>query len=321
MPGRGALVLGAIALISFSAARGQAQSQVVDSGFDVSVTRPAFPPGRGPVVTVDEGHRNFHTAGGQYEPFARLLANDGYRIAVNRRSFTRRTLAGLRILVIANALGGADEATARRPAFSEAECDAISDWVRGGGALLLIADHSPFGSAAKTLAARFGVDMGEGWVFVADGDGIRTQIVYSRDNGRLGDHPILEGRSPAERIDTIRAFTGQSLSLPAGATALMRLPAGAREAPDQAALDASAPPGAREAHSAAVDGRVQGLAMPYGRGRVVILAEAAMLSAQIITLPNADGTQRVIRAGMNAAGYDNRQFALNLLHWLSGLLP
>ena len=27
-----------------------------------------------------------------------------------------------------------------------------------------------------------------------------------------------------------------------------------------------------------------------------------------------------IRVGMNVPGYDNRQFLLNTLHWLSGLL-
>ena len=42
---------------------------------------------------------------------------------------------------------------------------AIRDWVRAGGALLLIADHAPFGSAAASLASRFGVSMGKGWTF------------------------------------------------------------------------------------------------------------------------------------------------------------
>ena len=37
-----------------------------------------------------------------------------------------------------------------------------------------------------------------------------------------------------------------------------------------------------------------------------------MLSAQV------NGPQR-IRMGMNVPGTDNRQFALNIMHWLSGL--
>jgi hypothetical protein len=41
---------------------------------------------------------------------------------------------------------------------------------------------------------------------------------------------------------------------------------------------------------------------------VVILGEAAMLTAQV-----ADG----VAFGMNIPGNDNRQFALNIMHWLS----
>ncbi len=58
--------------------------------------------------------------------------------------------------------------------------------------------------------------------------------------------------------------------------------------------------------------------MPYGKGRLAVFGEAAMFSAQIATLP---GNPQPIKAGMNVAGYDNRQFALNLLHWLSRALP
>jgi hypothetical protein len=50
------------------------------------------------------------------------------------------------------------------PAFTPAECDAVRDWVRGGGALLLIADHVPWGDASAILARQFGVEMGLGIV-------------------------------------------------------------------------------------------------------------------------------------------------------------
>jgi hypothetical protein len=56
------------------------------------------------------------------------------------------------------------------------------------------------------------------------------------------------------------------------------------------------------------------MAMAFGKGRVVVLGEAAMLSAQIITGPNA------MKFGMNRTDIDNRQLALNIMHWLSGLL-
>jgi hypothetical protein len=35
--------------------------------------------------------------------------------------------------------------------------------VNQGGALLLIADHAPYGAAAGALALRFGIEMGTGY--------------------------------------------------------------------------------------------------------------------------------------------------------------
>ena len=68
-------------------------------------------------------------------------------------------------------------------------------------------------------------------------------------------------------------------------------------------------------------GRAQGIALMFGKGRVVVLGEAAMLSAQLFTGPAAQLVGKdEIRIGMNYPGIDNRQLALNIMHWLSGLL-
>jgi hypothetical protein len=72
-------------------------------------------------------------------------------------------------------------------------------------------------------------------------------------------------------------------------------------------------PGAPEPVSA--KGRSQGVAFALGKGRVVVLGEAALLSARVTLL---DG-QEYGKVGMNRPGTDNRQFALNLMHWLSRL--
>jgi hypothetical protein len=64
----------------------------------------------------------------------------------------------------------------------------------------------------------------------------------------------------------------------------------------------------------AVTGRAQGVAVEIGKGRVVVLGEAAMLSAQVT---GADGRGRM---GMNVPGNQDKQFALNVLHWLTRLL-
>lgn len=304
------------------------QTQTADPDFRPEVARPAYR-GEGPIVAIDRAHHNFHTADGRFAPFARLLRADGYRVIDQAAPFSAEGLAGIGVLVIANALGP-DEGEARAPAFTDAEADAVRDWVRGGGSLLLVADHAPFGSAAARLGARFGVEMGQGWVIDAGAapGSVTTNITYSRENGRLGDHPVTRGRDEGERIGTIRAFTGQSLSLPEGASALMTLAPTAREAPDQTALNAAgeaiiAAGGDLDAAGASVPvvgGQVQGLAMRYGAGRIVVLGEAGMLSAQRVTFPDDPQGRRTMRFGMNVAGIDNRQFVLNLLHWLSGAL-
>ncbi|HEY3129497.1 MAG TPA: DUF4350 domain-containing protein [Acidobacteriota bacterium] len=307
----------------------QAQQQMADPDFKTAVERPAYSR-KGPTVAIDEAHDNFHTAGGQYKPLADLLTSDGYRMIASTRKFEAGTLTGIDVLVIANArnLAALMARDLSSPTFTEHECDVVRDWVHSGGSLLLVADHAPFGNAAEILAKRFGVTMGKGWVFDRESTGgITTQLTFSRENGLLGSHPILRGRTASEEVKSIRSFTGQSLGVPVGATTLMRLGAGAREAPTPADLDSEeaavrsggASGGMIGAHSSPVIGRAQGIAMTFGKGRLVVLGEAALLSAQIVRF--AEGNQqREMKVGMNVPGNDDRQFALNVLHWLSGLL-
>jgi hypothetical protein len=295
-----------------------AQQQVVDPDFRAVVGSPAYV-ANGPVVAIDEGHGNFHTMGGQYRPFAELLKADGYRVQASTAKFAAAAFEGVDLLVIANAEADGG------PAFTAAEADALHDWVKGGGSLLLIADHAPFGAAAEILGARFGVMMGKGWVYQPTADGITTQLVFSRDNQRLGQHPILEGRpGKDERIDLVRAFTGQSLSIPRNASVLLRLGPDAREAPHTddlnaagalaAAKDSSSAPNTRRA-----GGRAQGVAMTLGKGRVVVLGEAGMFTAQAVTFPPGQES-RNFKFGMNVPGTDDQQFALNVMHWLSRII-
>jgi hypothetical protein len=313
----------------------QAAPLETDPNYDASIATPAYVTTH-PRVLFDTAHRNLHTPETGYRPFAALIRNDGYRIEVNDRPFTAASLAGHDILLIANARGAEGVEVYAAPAFTEDECRAVAEWVRGGGALLLIADHAPFGAAAERLASAFGVDMSKGVTADpghADPEtGNRSFILYARDDGRLGAHPILEGRSGAERIGRVMTFSGQSLRGPEGSAALLPLadsaidrpaenPAEIRaavaEARARAAREGRPPPGAvalRQPANAGTSaaGRAQGIAFRFGRGRVVMLGEAAMLSAQL----GREG----MRVGMNRPGLDNRQFALNVMHWLSGLL-
>jgi hypothetical protein len=282
--------------------------QVADPNFDAKVESPAYVK-NGPKLLFDEAHNNFHTTTGRYKPFADLIRNDGYQITPNTQKFSRETLKPFRILVIANALGharmGAEEAG--KSAFTDEESDAVRDWVKSGGSLLLIADHAPMGAANQSLAQRFAVDMSKSYTSDPENYEKGTEnigfIVYTRASGRLADHAITRGRNPAEQVNRVIAFTGQSLKGPAESVAFMKL---ADTAQDRM-------PGANSPPASAA-GRAQGIAMKFGKGRVIVLGEAAMLSAQIITSPNE------IKFGMNRPGIDNRQLALNIMHWLSGAL-
>lgn len=300
--------------------------QVADSSFDTSVARPAYPRGTGPVVAIDEAHHNFHTRSGRYLTMARLLESDGYRVRSNTALFARSTLDSLEVLIIANAIGGEWDAGAYgRPGFTEAEADAVRDWVTRGGSLLLVADHAPMGVAAENLARRFGVTMSKG--FTEDSTAYfsgfgRSILLFSRSNGLLRDHPITRGRDPSERVDSVVAFTGQSLGAPPGAEIVLALSDHAIDhpppTPEQAAASGNPGTAWRTAvhglPTTSARGRVLGLALSVGKGRVIVLAEAAMLSAQAVFGPNG---QRVGSMGMNVPGTGNKQFALNTVRWLT----
>src|SRR5262249_32028025 len=146
--------------------------------------------------------------------------------------FDAAALKSVDILVIANAMGETRDGVIG-PAFTAQECDAVQDWAHGGGSLLLIADHVPWGDASAILAQRFSVEMGRGILMgLKHAEGNPTRLVFSAENGLLGDHPIVRGRNRAEQVRRVVAFTGQSLTVPAHATALLKISSDATESFD-----------------------------------------------------------------------------------------
>jgi len=289
--------------------------QLADPDFNSKVNRPAYTRGH-PRVLFDEAHNNFHTAGGRYKGFADLITNDGYYLISNKEKFSGRVLAGFDILLIANPLndkGDVENPMEDGPAFTEAECDAVRDWVQAGGAMLLIVDHTPWGAAARVLAKRFEVDMSNSYArdpLNYDKDfGALSWIVYSRAGHNLVEHPITRGRTRSENITVVETFTGQSLSGPKRSVAFLTLSSAATDEPPSP-KDAKVKPARTSAA-----GRAQGIAFNFEKGRVVVLGEASVLSAQI-----AGAGDEKYRLGMNRSCIDNRQLALNIIHWLSGLL-
>lgn len=316
----------AVAIVAFSTNVLGAAQQVADPDFDPSVELPAYV-AEHPRIIMDEAHHNLHTMEGRYRPLAQLLAHDGYDVTPGRAKLSAATLQPARVLVISNARGADRRPRDVEPAFTASECDAVREWVREGGSLLLIADHAPFGKASHDLALRFGVEMYPGYAFdPKNSEDDPTFLVFSQENGLLADHPVTRGRNEHERVRRIVAFTGQSLSVPPGATALMRFAPSAREVDSYANIDralSSLGSGSENStvagHLRPITGRAQGVALVFGKGRVIVMGEAAMFSAQVLKSNQAG--KPPLRFGMNTPGNDDRQFALNAIHWLSGAIP
>ncbi len=272
--------------------------QVADTAFAYASQHPKYPRGMGSTVWIDEAHANFHTLGGRYAPFAKVLQQDGYQLGAYTQPMHLEGLQSCRILVISNALDSSNIGNWNLPtpsAFSAGEIEAVNQWVKNGGRLLLIADHMPFAGAAQALGRSFGVEFLN--CFANDNRHRQVERFYP-GNGSLLPHPITQG------IDTVVAFTGSAFRIPEGASPLLALKNYTLVMPSVAwQFEENSPFRPSE-------GYYQGACFPYGKGRVAVMGEAAMFSAQL-SGPNQ------WRVGMNApeAG-QNAQFLLNIIHWL-----
>jgi hypothetical protein len=287
--------------------------------FDATVATPAYPASgaRHPHVRVDEGHFNRWSTrvlieGRSYAGFAQLLRNDGYVVAGDTTRFSPETLRPYDIMIVAGAGPVPDTAWNRHnwedlESFTRQELDALQEWVRGGGALLLAVSHAPWAWMSRHLAARFGIDVVSS--FTADSvlseypDSTTPHgawMTYTRRNRMLAEHPIANGRGPGERLNRVRGGGGSSVLGPPGSVAFLALQPTAFE--HVYYLFPGAPDAVPVVRSAA--GRAQGVAFRFGAGRVVVVSASHLFFESYMARP----------------GHDNRQLALNTMHWLSGLL-
>ncbi len=285
--------------------------QPPDLEYRPAIESPAYRAGQGPRVVIDAAHLNFHTAESSYAPFADLLRRDGYRVESNPDLFTPEMLARADILVIANAMHPQSRTEwaplPSLPAFTEAEIGAVQRWVREGGSLLLIADHMPLAGHAEGLAAAFGVRFHNGFAVDSSQQG---RITFRRSDGSLTDSTVANGRNPGERVDFVTTFMGQAFRLDptADAEPVLVLPEGyTLLLPEVAFQFTDSTPRIPAAYL------LQGAVLRHGEGRVAVFGEAAMFSAQLA------GPDKV-PIGMNSPeARQNYRFALNLMHWLSGV--
>lgn len=272
--------------------------QIPDTAFSFLIQNPTYTPANGPVILVDAAHNNFHTLDNRYGPFGKLLRNDGYHLASNQETLTKAVLGKYRIFVISNPLDSSNTGNWQVPtpsAFSAAEISAINEWVKNGGRLLLIADHMPFAGAAQALAQSFGFEFFN--CFAMDNRNRNLERFY-RSNQSLADNEITRG------VDTVVTFTGSAFKIPKGATPILALKNYTISMPrvawqfeeDTPTLDSK--------------GFYQGAYMKYGQGKIVVMGEAAMFTAQLAG-PNQN------RVGMNRPeAQQNCQLLLNIIHWL-----
>ena len=329
----------------------------VDTAYRFDHIDPAYPEGSGPNVCIDEAHFNYHTAGGIFWPFAELLRGDGFRVTRFRSRFRSEVLAECQILMIANAQArantigfGSPESNWAYPhasALTREEIGEVISWVRGGGALLLIADHAPLAAAVSDLALLLGVHMLDGYALASAEDrtgnvafGAVREEVWREGNrllrelvdldfdaryrpvlentGTLALHPVIEGRVPGERIEWIVTYGGQAF-LASGAWAPITV----------FGLNAvSIAPLSLNFEDAEwgdgplfpVAGWLNGATRQLDQGRVAILGEGGMCTAQFDDLDGEIGGP-LVPYGINAPqAPQNARFCLNVVRWLSGLL-
>ncbi len=286
--------------------------QMADLEYRPLVVAPAYEPGRGPSVAIDEAHHNFHTAEGQYKPFAELVRRDGYRVRSLTNSATAASLENLRVLVIANPLHERNVTNWTLPtpsAFTRDEISAIHQWVERGGSLFLILDHMPFPGAGGDVANAFGIQFSNGFA-VSKTTGEPSTFIFRPGSGGLVQSAVTQGRTLQEQITQVATFVGSAFTVPTNATPILVF-SDEYECllPTEAWQFTAATP------RTALNGWCQGAIMKVGRGRLAVFGEAGMFSAQV----QVSGSARR-KMGMNAPeAVQNQQFLLNVMHWLSGL--
>ena len=135
---------------------------------------------------------------------------------------------------------------------------------------MLIADHTPFPPFIAELATFLQID----W---RDADSIAFDDFSAVDGTLEPSHPITQGAGPAEVIPSVRSFRGSALQYlgEQPATSLLTFPAGVTYVDP-----------ATQVLSAA--GLSRGLALEFGAGRVYASTEAAMFTAQVVSLGGFD---------------------------------
>jgi hypothetical protein len=283
--------------------------QVADEDFRYPNPHPAYALRQGPWVCIDAAHNNYPEE--RYEPFADLLRGDGYRVRSFSEEFTAEALAGCGLLVTVGPMAEAnrgDWAFPHLPAFSRGELEALFNWIYGGGGLLFIADHTPFPGGGSDLGTMLGVVMADGTARL----GSMRPDVFTRGDGHISQHAILEGRGEEERVDTVVSFVGLAFRPSREWSPLLRFGSESYVSVNLGLNFPDLPTDQWPTFS--IPGWSHAAARTMGNGRVVWLGEFTICTA-------LRGGEERAPLGMNhPAATQNAQFCLNIMRWLSHIL-
>jgi hypothetical protein len=280
------------------------QAQMInDPSFDSNVLQPFYKNNKGPKVLIEGGHHNFLIQRSLLNPFMDLVKSDGYKPEIDSLPIDKKYLAKYDIVVLNPALPfdyGTKKEVGDLITYTKEEIDHMYDYVNKGGSLLILVDRTPFDVAMAPLLAKFGITSAYG--NVADSLHMvkeygKNIIQYSKENGLLtANHPILKGRNASEEIDNVIMITASAFK---GKDYTNILPTSANAFIANAGVNTSLEPGSS-----------QGLAGKVGKGKLVVLSDSEIFIAMLF------GKNKV-PVGMQMPAYDLKQFALNIMHWLS----
>ena len=285
--------------------------QIIDSSFTYNIKKPAYPLNKGPIIYIDEYHNNDMSLSNKMFPLIEVLKNDGYRIHPFNWSLNESSLENVKLLVIIGALHKTNVNNWKLPtpsAFSDVEIEIVLSWIKEGGDLLLVADHMPFPGAVKRLSSRLGVDWYNGFVIDSINWGMS---IFSTREGTLKNHSLLKGRFPDEKVDWVATYYGSGFKLKdTTITGLFSF--------DNSNIVSYQTQEAWKMYSytptTASNKLFQAATLTYGKGRVAIIGEASLFSAQLVGKDKNP-------VGINFQNNNqNLQFVLNLFHWLSRVI-
>jgi len=287
--------------------------QAPDTEFSYQIDHPAYQQGKGPRITIHDRNSPFVRDGGLMA-FNNLVTGDGYQVTQHRFSLDADVLASTDVLMIANAYSAKfrSRSVLDPPSvYTDAEIKTLIDWVFAGGALLILADHSPLGGGTKKLSAAFGFTQMSGYLIKDRGSPGEDQLFinYKVETGLNTNHPITNGDTGRRKLKQFMTFGGQALIPPPEAQSILTIQKGYvslvtlqlhRELNTATRINSEA--------------LSMGAVLKYGKGRVAIFGEAGGFTSQIFNKTNLMGF-------IHPQGKENPEFVLSTMRWLSGFKP